>query len=107
MRQDRKMPDAGNLRAETSLRRILFLVAVGLVLGGCAGSQAVSENWSRAGATQEAAAQHLRDCAAQADAALASQAAGKAVAKGDEGRSARFDRLVGRCMIMRGYLIDK
>jgi hypothetical protein len=104
----------------TSLPRYLVLGAVGLLMAGCAASLATSESWSKGGATQEAAAESLRQCAEQAGAALrtpvdaevalAARTNGAKTNTGEvpnDSPSARRDRLIGRCMIMRGYLIER
>lgn len=104
------------------LPRYLVAGAAGLLLAGCAASWATSESWSKSGSTQEAAAESLRLCTEQADVALRAPVGGGAtrvadgrandIEQGDgenpnESPSARRDRLIGRCMIMRGYLIER
>jgi len=104
----------------TSLPRNLVVGAVGLLLAGCASSWATSQLWSKAGATQEAATQNLRQCAQQAEVALRTpanvavstgpQTNGTVTENGEvpnDSLSMRRDRLIGRCMIMRGYLIER
>ncbi len=106
----------------TSLPRYLVLGAVGLLMAGCAASSATSESWSKGGATQEAAAKSLRQCAEQVEFALRTPVAaevelaasrrtnGSKTSNGEvpnDSPSARRDRLIGRCMIMRGYLIER
>ena len=95
------------------------------MLAGCTSSWATSEIWSRKGATQEAAAASLAACAEQADTAVRPQADADAEiikahqvkwrANGTYDKNvqaqrnrlyAERDRLIGRCMITRGYLID-
>ena len=89
-------------------------------MAGCAASWATSELWSKGGATQEAAAESLRQCVAQANAALRipvdaevdliARTNGTQTSNGEipnDSPSARHDRLIGRCMIMRGYLIER
>ncbi len=89
-------------------------------MAGCAASVATSESWSKGGATQEAAAESLRQCAEQAGVALrtpvdaevdlTANTNGARTSNGeipDDSPSARRDRLIGRCMIMRGYLIER
>ena len=104
----------------TSLPRYLVLGAAGLLLAGCAASLATTESWSKGGATQEAAAASLRQCVDQAsvalrvpvdaEVALAARTNGTRTSNGEipnDSPSARRDRLIGRCMIMRGYLIER
>ncbi|MFQ5953522.1 MAG: hypothetical protein ACE5JZ_00490 [Kiloniellales bacterium] len=109
----------------TDVPRNLVLAAAGLMLVGCTSSWATSEVWSRMGSTQEAAAANLAQCTEQADLAIRPQAdinAEIVKARQAEWRAngtydrkvqaqrnslyAERDRLIGRCMIMRGYLID-
>jgi hypothetical protein len=106
----------------SSLPRYLVLGAAGLLMAGCAGSWATSELWSKGGATQEAAVESLRQCAEQAEVALRTpvdagvdltasrRTNGTQTSDGEvpnDSPSARRDRLIGRCMIMRGYLIER
>ncbi len=105
----------------TRLPRYLVLGAAGFLMAGCASPLATSESWSKGGSTQEAAIEGLRQCAEQAEAVVRTPA--NAYVDGTAGRptngsynksgeapsdspSARRDRLIGRCMIMRGYLIE-
>ncbi len=97
--------------------RFLVLGAAGLLMAGCAASLATSELWSKGGATQEAAAESLRQCAEQAEVALrtpvdaevglTARTNGTKTSDVEDSPSARRDRLIGRCMIMRGYLIER
>lgn len=105
----------------TRLPRYLVLGAAGFLMAGCAAPLAISELWSKGGSTQEAALESLRQCAEQAEAAVRTPAKAdvdvtanrptngsynKSGAAPSDSPSARLDRLVGRCMIMRGYLIE-
>jgi hypothetical protein len=106
--------------------RHTVLVALGLALAGCTAVAALSEHWSKRGATQEAADKNLRECAEQADLAVRTQvnidtdiAASREIDWRADGTydvnvqiqrdqtNALRDRLIGRCMIMRGYLIGQ
>ena len=104
----------------TSLPRYLALGAAGLLMAACASPLAISELWSKGGATQEAAAESLRQCAEQAEVALripvdaevdvTARTNGTRASDGEVANAspaARSDRLIGRCMIMRGYLIER
>lgn len=105
----------------TSLPRYLVLGAAGFLMAGCAAPLAISELWSKGGSTQEAAVESLRQCAEQAEVAVTAAASadvdlaarrrtnGTRTSNGeapDDSLSARRDRAIGRCMIMRGYLIE-
>jgi hypothetical protein len=107
-------------------QRHIALGVLGIVLAGCASVAALSENWSKQGATQQAVDNNLRECAQQAELAVRTQGiidADIAASREADWRAggtyesnvqyqrdqtyALRDRLIGRCMIMRGFLIGQ
>ena len=105
---------------------VFILGSVAMMLTGCASPTVSSSEWEKVGGTQEASSQNLDECVAQADQSVRTQAAIDAdiaasrgtelrafssyqtnVQQDNDNTASRRDEMVGRCMILRGYIIGQ